>query len=580
VRERLLTRHFLERFLDNDLVSPDGDRHATIAMAGGALLTLGLFVSVLMSLGFLFMPFQSPGRTADLALYHRYFFSALSSIAMGLVAVATWDALSIDPRDTTILGTLPLPRAMIVRAKLRAIAIVGIGGSLALSALSSVFHPIFMVSKLPIGVLTPLLLALIHLAVTLGAGLFAFSAIVAVRELCRALLGPRFTRVSAQMQAALIVLIITSFLLLPATLGRATRAEGHIARLMPPVWFLGLHETLAGRLIADLPPRELPPRFQRDEDAAMARYRANAARVAPLAWRAAIGLLGAMVLAITGYYWNSRQLPLPLVGGRRSRVRVRDALARVAAFLIVRRPVSQAGFFLTLQCLFRSAPHRVVMSACGAVSLALAILILAGVSRSVSRNPGVLPVSAFSTQTIALMVMLFGFRHVSRVPADMSGNKLFRLSWVGNGEAFLSGVRRAALVGVVIPVVLLLFPANFYLLGQQQASMHGVSGLLLGYAFLSVLTARATNLPFVATYGPTPDLNTVGPAVLIGGFFAISVFTRVEHSALSAPRSAAIFWGALIATAIIPRLTRDRGPWLDLPTAFDVPAGTTHLDLG
>jgi hypothetical protein len=104
--------------------------------------------------------------------------------------------------------------------------------------------------------------------------------------------------------------------------------------------------------------------------------------------------------------------------------------------------------------------------------------------------------------------------------------------------------------------------------------------VLLGIAFLSVLTSRATNLPFVATYGPTPDLNTVGPAVLIGGFFAISVFSRIEHSAMSDVGSALVFWGVLLATAIIPRLVPDRGRWLDLPSAFDVPAGTTHLDLG
>jgi hypothetical protein len=580
VRERLLTRHFLERFLDNDLVSPDGDRHAAIAMIAGGFLTLGLFVSVLMSMGFLMMPLPSPGRTADLALYHRFFFSAISVIAMALVAVATWDALSIDPRDTTILGTLPLPRGMIVRAKLRAIAIVGAGGSLALSALSSVFHPLFMVARLPVGAFTPFLLLLIHLAVTLTAGLFAFASIVTVRELFRAMLGSRFTRISAYLQAVLIVSIITSFLLLPATLVRATRAEGSVARLVPPVWFLGLHEALAGSFIADLPARDLPRRFQREEDAAIGRYRANAARLKPLAWRAVVGSIGAIVLAIAGYYWNSRQLPLPLIGGRRARFRVQHVFNRVATFAVVRRPVSQAGFFLTLECLFRSAPHRVVMSACSAVSLAIAILILAGVSRSIARNPGIVPVSAFSTQTITLMVMLFGFRHVTRVPADIAGNKLFRLSWIGNGDAFLAGVRRAALVGVVLPVVLLLFPANLYLLGQQRALMHMVSGLLLGLACLSILTFRATNLPFVASYGPTPDLNTVGPAVLIGGFFGISVFARIEHSALGDVSTAAVFWGMLVAAAVVPRLARDRAGWLDLPTAFDVPAGTTRLDLG
>src|SRR3954453_17944963 len=124
MREQLLTRHFLARFMENDLVSPDGDRHDALAMICGGLLTSGLFVSVFVSLKFLFMPFQSPGRTADLAIYDRLFFIAISMIGMALVAVATWDALSLDPRDTAILGPLPIPRGAIVRAKLRAVAVI------------------------------------------------------------------------------------------------------------------------------------------------------------------------------------------------------------------------------------------------------------------------------------------------------------------------------------------------------------------------------------------------------------------------------------------------------------------------
>ena len=579
MRERLLTRHFLERFLDNDLVSPEADRHAALAMIGGGFLALALFVSVLLSLGMLFMPFPSPGRTADLGLFHRFFFSSISMIAMALVAVAAWDALSIDPRDTAILGVLPIPRAIIVRAKLGAIAIVAVSSALAITGLSSFLHPVLMVARLQVPFFLPIPLVAIHLAVTLGAGLFAFASIVALREFLRAILGARFTRVSAYLQAVLIVCVITSFLLLPATLASATRAEGSAARLLPPVWFLGLHEALAGGFVADLPPVALPPRIQRQENAAVARYRSNAARLTPVAGRAIFAVPASLLLALAGYYLNSRSLPLPLVGGRTSRHR-RGVVSRLTTALLARRPVTQAGFFLTLHCLFRSAPHRVVIAACSAVSLAVSILLVASVSRALAKNPSAPPAWAFSTQTIAVLVMLAGFRHATRVPADISGNKLFRLSWVGNGHAFLAGVRRGALVGIVLPVVLLLFPANLYLLGAERALMHMVSGVLLGGVVLSVLTARATNLPFVASYGPTPDLNTVGPAVLVGGMFAISVYSRIEYYALRDLNSACVFWGVLVAAAIIPRVATDRGPWLDLPTAFDVPAGTTRLDLG
>ena len=49
MRERLLTQHFLQRFLENDLLSPDADHHDAIAMVCGGLLTLGLGLPLAMA---------------------------------------------------------------------------------------------------------------------------------------------------------------------------------------------------------------------------------------------------------------------------------------------------------------------------------------------------------------------------------------------------------------------------------------------------------------------------------------------------------------------------------------------------
>ncbi len=319
MRDRLLTQHFLRRFLENDLLSPEADRHDAIAMVCGGLLTLGLFLSVLISMKFLFMPFQSPGRTALLAVGDRLIFIAISMIVMALVAVMTWDALSLDPRDTAIFGPLPIERGVIVRAKLRAVGILAGGFALAISSLSSVFHPALMVAKLPIGLIPAVALIVIHLTVTLAAGVFAFASIVMLREVLRALLGVRFTRISAGLQAVFIVALVTSFLLLPAILNRAGRPERREARMLPPVWFVGLHEALAGGLVAGLPRGGLPESIAREEDRAAARYRDTAVSIRPLAWRAVTALTASLAIAIAAFFWNSRQLPLPLVGAPAAR---------------------------------------------------------------------------------------------------------------------------------------------------------------------------------------------------------------------------------------------------------------------
>ena len=578
MRERLLTEHFLRRFVENDLLSPEADSHGALAMVCGGLLTLGLFLSVLVSLKFLFMVFQSPARTAALAIDDRVLFITLSMMVMALVAVATWDALSLDPRDTAILGPLPIERRVIVLAKLRAVAVLAIGFSLALSSLSSVFHPTLMVAKLPIGVIPALALIAVHLLVTLAAGLFGFASIVVIREVVRAALGVRFARVSASLQSALIVALVAALLLLPALLGRTAHTE---SRLVPPLWFAGLQEQLAGELVMGMPVPQLPRSVARQEAGAAARYREAAGRLRPLAWRAPAGL--ALVIAIAGaaYFWNSRELPLPHAGGRTRRQAPRRLLARAAALTVARAPATRAGFFFALHCLFLSPPHRVAMACCTAVSLAVATVMLASASGPRPADVRDVAVHIFSTQTIALAVLLAGFRHATRLPADARANRYVRTAWLADGSGFVAGVRRAGYLAVVMPVVVLLLPANAYLMGTTPALMHGLTGALLGAAVIALLLSRAPHLPLVAGYATAEDLPSAGPVMLIGGMFALSIFSRIERDALADARMTAVLWTVLALIATVPTIAARRNRQFAGSAAFEVPApGTTRLDLG
>src|SRR5258708_37803565 len=94
MRDRLLTRLFLQRFVDNDLISPDADRHQTLAVVCSALVTSGLFVTGFLSLKFLFRPFEAPGDTAIVALEDRVFYVADSMVLMAPLAGAARAALA------------------------------------------------------------------------------------------------------------------------------------------------------------------------------------------------------------------------------------------------------------------------------------------------------------------------------------------------------------------------------------------------------------------------------------------------------------------------------------------------------
>src|SRR4029079_16111566 len=115
MREGLLVRHFLRRLVENDLISPEADRHEVLGVVCAALITAGLFGTAFISVKYEFSPLQLPGWTSLAALSDLSLFAGASMIVMALAAVSEWDALGLDARDASILGPLPLPRGMLVR---------------------------------------------------------------------------------------------------------------------------------------------------------------------------------------------------------------------------------------------------------------------------------------------------------------------------------------------------------------------------------------------------------------------------------------------------------------------------------
>ncbi len=217
MREQLLiVRHFLRRLVENDLISPEADRHEVLGVACAALMTTGLVGTVFISVKYQFSPLQLPGWTSLAALDDMSLFVGASMIVMALVAVSEWDALGLDARDASILGPLPLPPWLLLRAKLAAIALFSVAFAVALNAIPSVIYPILLSSKLPISLAGLLTLMAAHLCVTAAAGAFGFLGIVALRELLRVMAGATlFGRVSSVVQATVLVGLATTLLLLP-----------------------------------------------------------------------------------------------------------------------------------------------------------------------------------------------------------------------------------------------------------------------------------------------------------------------------------------------------------------------------
>ena len=555
---RLLTRHFLRRFLENDLISPDSDRLQMLVIVGAGFFSLTLFISLMVSASYIMAPLLTPALAATLSMSDKFYYLSAGMIVTALVAASQWDALSVDARDAAILEPLPVPASVIRRAKVSAVALLGGAAAIAVNIAPTVVFPAMLVFSLKqvtfAGLLT---LVVTHAVVTVAASAFGYLAVVALREAMMTILGVRwFTRVSPWMQGALIVVLGGSLLLLPAaSSGIARQAFDDWRAGAPPMWFLGVYEMAAGGVLADVQPGPMRAR-QADNDRLARELYAGRQREFPrLAARAAWGVVVAFTIAALAYAFNARRVPSlgaapPAAWRRRS-----ATLGRLANALLVRRAAVRAGFYFALAAMWRSNTHRLALASAAAVGLALAVLALSNVS--VQLDSGATP-RLLAVQPLLYGALLIGFRHVVRVPAELRASWGFQLAWAGQHRLFVAGVKSAGIVALVLPALLLLLPLYVFVLGIEMALLHAALGLAGGVVLLEVLMLYYDKVPFTCTYLPSENMKALGPIYAFAFIIGAVTFARLQHAALYGSGLAMLLVTLAVLFAILRALAATR----------------------
>ena len=89
---RLLVRHFLERFFNNDMVSADGETEARLLQVAYAIALPGIVVAL-----FLVPSYHAPlERPFWSQVSDHYFYVLYSFVAVGAVSIFSWDLLFPD----------------------------------------------------------------------------------------------------------------------------------------------------------------------------------------------------------------------------------------------------------------------------------------------------------------------------------------------------------------------------------------------------------------------------------------------------------------------------------------------------
>jgi len=519
------------------------------------LITGGLFVSFSLLIPYFHSPHPLLRRTAANMIRVQFLFSAWSMTVMAIVAVAVWDALSLDRRDTEILGPLPLPRGIIRRAKIAALLVLAAGFAAALNVVPALMHPIGAVSRLRPNLLQVGTLVVAHLVSTTAAAAFGFAAVLAVREVLHAVLGTaRFRQISVLVRAALVVTLVTTLLLIPAMAFRVATwwLQGAIdGTLLPPMWFAGLHELMTGHVWGQLPRPDLPPAVAASERTFELLYQSRRPALRALGLTGGGMFLLVLTTSVVAYLWNNRRLPDPDVSraAERGHLKIFDEFAlRVVA----RRSLVRAGLLFTMRVLARSVQNRLSIGIPLAIAIAVSMVSLPAAGLTSALDFSSAPVAVLAVQLLFVTALTIGFRHSIRVPADLRARWIFHLIRPAAQDVYLRGIKRAAVFKLVLPALLVLLPFHVFALGRQVALVHFAFGLVSALALREASLLGYRRLPFAANYVPEARITTyLGIYVLIC-LMSVYAVAWLEHLALrSAGGTIALFVVTLSSFAVI-----------------------------
>jgi hypothetical protein len=536
----LLARALFRRFFETDLIPPGGDAAQTVIAFLTLLAAPGLLLPFRFSLKYVELAARSPDALARALITDRLLFVTLTFIALGLVALVIWEGVFPDRRDARLLGALPIPDRVMIRARLMALA--GLAGIFMLgtnTVPTLIYGSVLGISG---GAVTPVHGILAHLLTTVAAGAFVFSGLIALQGLLLNLFGRRAAeRLSIVLQLVFVVGLLQLVYFFPYLMSMLTTRISDLSshpflRLVPSVWFLGLYDVLGG----DADPGAWP--------------------LALTAMAATLTAVGSSVFLLSATHGRLMRLALESrdAAGRSSSVT--RTVSRLFNTYVVRRPIERALYAFTMKTLIRSRTHRMLMALYVGIALALSlsglIPLLIRFGMQGLAKPGVF---VMSIPLMVLFIALAGMRAVFALPVEPRANWIFRLLEPAERTIAIDGARDAMLVGAVAPIAAVAFLSGASLWGLWPGFVHGVTCFVLGWALAETLLISLAKLPFTCTYYPgLSRMRTMWP-VYLTAFSTFSYSTPLLEMVMIESTFGLLIFTAVIATIVaLLRFVRTR----------------------
>ena len=544
--ERALTRHFIGYFLDVGFMTSEGSDGVRRALLGAmsAVITIGLFLPRLMGRKYAGIR-EIPDVYQAMVVGDTLMTFAFAMLVVAFAAAFAGDSMFPDETDFRVLTPLPVSRAFVFSAKLRAVAMY-LGLAIVVASLA-LQVPYTAISGGPHADGPWVARALVNSGVSMLAALFAATAVMAVQGLIvlcapRGLLRPMAVGARTAMLCGVILLMPLAGRL--PSQARGFGAESAFLYLAPPAWFVGLQRAALG---------------------AADGYDIRMAIIA----LAALALTSAIVAACYVVLYRRFDV-LMLSQSHAAGVRARRAVRVKPDATTLTGVVAR----FSTRTLWRSPLHQVVflgLTACG-VGWSLNGLLGGGLLGWL-RDGGVPPprlVSAVTTLPFVLLLTgVTGLRAALMLPQDPRANWIFRLREDDEHRAAqLDAVERLFMRLVVWPVLVCSFPLQWAVLGADAVTAPPIA-YLAGVFLVELVIRTWRRIPF--TCGYIPGKRNVALTFLIA-LVSYVFFTTIGAGLTSLsrfhPSRFLIAAGILMIAVALLRRHRLR-EWGQSPLMFD-----------
>ncbi len=555
---RLLLRHFFAEFFETDLVT---EREQLRILIVGILAALAGFGPTLAGklaqkyTGLHFLDAEHGIRMVRLAgTADVLFFICFSMGVAAFVAALQWDLLFPGEHDYNVLMPLPIPLRTVLAAKLTALVGFGVLFIAAASVPMSGLLPGLMSGRWLRPQSGMSLFIAAQFVSTALAGAFCLLVLVGTQGILMQLLPWRlFRRLAPVMQMVLVVALLCSvplWLEIP-NLWQFMDERPFWGLFAPPVWFLGLYQTILG---------------------------SRETYVVMLAQRALVGTVFAAavtgLLYAVGYRRHARRV-LESAPGTPRRRWWEDVASRVVGW-IAPQPESHAVFSFVCRTLARSRRHKVILAAYVGVAFATVIESILSVWLTAwlrhrppnwNRFPG--DQALVSSPIFLAFFVLLGMRHVFSIPADLPANWVFRLTENERRARLLDAVERLLLVSLVA-VWCVSLPFEIAMLGPWRGVEAVVVSGLLTLPLVEALLRRFAKVPFTCAYVPAKMNPTFVITVYVGTFILFgAVASALVIGALRGGLAGFLIFAAIFGSFYAWLRSQRRDDWGVVSLSYD-----------